>query len=631
MTQHSTKQRQILRDIQKQHEELVLQNAGTDSADAEKVQAFLRFIAEAGKDIENAQERSILRNLMYYWSGVAYKKTGHFPIIPLQPLSLDVVSEKAKKVQEDINRRKKARSIILLISCTTAIVALIIALPLLWTSTKVNRAASGSTGISAVPTLPNFPAGIGVFNATNGDTIGISDGRSIFDDSRIDKTLKLQGAERLKANDVGSAIASWQLALGQDTSDAEAAIYLEDQRVLASGRPYVTLVVATTFQQATSTDDISRETLQGTYIAQKQANESCTLVQCRQVRLLIANSGTSPAYATAVAKQIVQVAGTDKTCLGVIGWSSSSQTINALSLLAKADIPLLSQSASSDVLTNISPSFFRIVPSAAQESSIEAKYVIEKLKAKRVALFVDPMEPGSQSLAQGFATAFTAAKKGSIVVVEDYETGKSDTFKALLQNALTHNPDLIYFPGFPEDAMQLLKDLPSTGSFAQLPIMGTTALSALVSYPTNQSTNLKQLYFTAFANPDQWDYLGLSNEKPAFFAEYPLAFDPNEKHVKVYGYSRPGVSTILSYDAAETFLHATLIALQSQSSLTPAVIAQSLVKINGSQALQGVAGQISFGSDHNPINKALVVLHSDAQNYLTIQSVSGCFLVGCSK
>jgi hypothetical protein len=39
---------------------------------------------------------------------------------------------------------------------------------------------------------------------------------------------------------------------------------------------------------------------------------------------------------------------------------------------------------------------------------------------------------------------------------------------------------------------------------------------------------------------------------------------------------------------AKTFLHVTLTTLQTQSNPTPAVIAQSLTKINGSQAIRGI-------------------------------------------
>ena len=89
--------------------------------------------------------------------------------------------------------------------------------------------------------------GIGVTKAPDGEYIGISDGTFAFDSSvpRSDGELKTQAAARIKAGDTSGAIALLNQAITTDTNDAEAHIYLEDQKVLASGSPYVTFVVAT--------------------------------------------------------------------------------------------------------------------------------------------------------------------------------------------------------------------------------------------------------------------------------------------------------------------------------------------------------------------------------------------------
>ncbi len=48
---------------------------------------------------------------------------------------------------------------------------------------------------------------------------------------------------------------------------------------------------------------------------------------------------------------------------------------------------------------------------------------------------------------------------------------------------------------------------------------------------------------------------------------------------------------------------------------------QALSTINGANALQGVSGQISFGSDGNPTNKALVVLYVDPAGHIKMEPV----------
>ncbi len=58
--------------------------------------------------------------------------------------------------------------------------------------------------------------------------------------------MKCQAANQLRVGNTRDALQSWEAAHQEDTNDAEALIYLEDQQVLASGHSHITLVVATT-------------------------------------------------------------------------------------------------------------------------------------------------------------------------------------------------------------------------------------------------------------------------------------------------------------------------------------------------------------------------------------------------
>src|SRR5207244_2162195 len=207
-----------------------------------------------------------------------------------------------------------------------------------------------------------------------------SDGTFAFDTNRPDGRFKTQAAEKLKAGDVSGAESLWQSGLQQDTNDAEALIYLEDQRVLASGNPYITIVAGTML-----TGDnvgIGRDNLQGAYVTQKEYNDGHRLPNNVQVRLLVANSGNDATYATTVAQQIVLAAQQDHTIVGVMGWPFSSRVINAIRVLAGAHIPMVSQTASSNQLTGISPYFFRVAPSNKGQGIAGAHYAEQILHAK---------------------------------------------------------------------------------------------------------------------------------------------------------------------------------------------------------------------------------------------------------
>jgi ABC-type branched-subunit amino acid transport system substrate-binding protein len=321
----------------------------------------------------------------------------------------------------------------------------------------------------------------------------------------------------------------------------------------------------------------------------------------------------------------VQLAQTDPHFVGVSGWPYSSRAINVIKVLGPAHIPMVSPTASSDLLTNISPYFFRVVPSNNIQAIAGANYAEQVLGAKTVAVFYDPTDPYSQSLAQDFAQQFKAG--GNIVVAEEtYTVGKPETLPALLQNALTHHPDLIYFSGYPNDVSTLLINLPP----GNMPVMGGDALYELGGYPSSARAGFSHLHFTAFAYPDQWDILGYTNLKPAFFAAYAATYDPNGLHRgSPYGFTRANNNVVLTYDATLALLKGCNIALSgSQKTITPQDLQRGLSKVNGANTIQGVSGQITIGPDGNPIDKAIVILYVDPQGHIRMEPIAlGRFLV----
>ncbi len=482
------------------------------------------------------------------------------------------------------------------------------------------------------PTNPPLSShSISVIQAPDGELIGISDGTFAFDTARPDGGLKQQAAAKFRAGDVAGAKSLWEQALRQDTNDAEALIYLEDQRVLASGHPYITFVIGTVLTGGFA--NTGRDSLQGAYIAQQEYNDQCLFPHCIQVRLLIANSGSGDSsragigYASLVMEQIVRARQADSTILGVMGWPLSSSSFYASSVLGSAHIPIVSPSSPIDSFTQTPLYFFSVAPSLESEGSTGAQYAQQALHAKRVALFVDPVDPYSERLADAFSQKFIA-DGNTIVVTENYTVGQPETLLDRLQSALSYHPDLIYFAGHAADLGALLANLPDCGSSACVKVLGGDALYELASLPISARSHLQSLYFTAFAYPGEWGILAPTEQQPAFFSEYPQAFDPQQQHpTGSYGYTRADNNVILSYDAMSTLLNASnLVYSSGKQRFTPSDLQQALTQITGSQAWQGVSGRISFGPDGNPSNKVVLVLHWDQNISIGLEQAYGCFL-----
>ncbi len=522
------------------------------------------------------------------------------------------------------------RNLLLLILVVLLIGAGIFAIPYIRSLGQSNNSSTGNTATTPI-TTPLPTNGIGVVKAPDGEPIGISDGTVAFAVSGPGGVNKRDAADRLKAGDAIAAESLWHSALASDSGDAESLIYLEDQRVLnlhsTTNTPYITIVVGT--MMTGDNASVGHDDLQGAYVAQKESNDGSQLAGGTLIRLLIANSGNNKLYADTVAQQIVLLAKADPTFVGVMGWPFSTHALAAINTLAKAHIPMVSQTASSDSLTGISPYFLRVAPANKRQAIIGAKYAEQTLQAKTAVAFVDPADSYTQSLEQSFSAQFTA-DGNKILATENYTVGQNGhaALPGLLQKALSMNPNIIYFAGHASDVSIILSNLPTSGPFATLPILGGDALYEL-NYPSSATSGFNHLRFTAFAYPDEWVAQNL--QQPKFFTDYSSAYNPSNQHPSgQYGYTRPTADVILSYDAMLTILKASNTVLTSNISLNPADLQKALKQITGSKAIQGVSGQISLGSDNDPTNKAIVVLSVDS-GHIVLKSVQGCFLVNQCK
>jgi len=512
-------------------------------------------------------------------------------------------------------RRRKRGTWILL----ALILLLTIAATLFWGIGQWSHAPSAPQPCATAARHP-LPPGIGVGKAADGECIGLSYGTAVFDrdqPGRSDSMLKQQAAAALADGNKARARTLFQQAVNQDRSDAEAWIYLANLSVMSSDRPFLTIIIGTKLSGNLIGVEGERRILQGIYIAQREYNQACQN-PCPLLRLLIANTGNNADNARSVATQIVQAAKADRTILGVEGWSASQDTFNIVSTLQAAHIPMVSGTASSDLLTGSSPYFFRVAPPDSSQGALAADYVEKTFHAQRIALFVDPANAYSSSLASAFKQHLSADIS---VIIQPYTVGAyakdAHSVRDDLREIATYQPDLIYFAGYSADGRVLLEELSRDKRLAHLPVVGGDALYNLIGNPGQPVPGSGHLFFTAFASPDEWQYMHLSREEPSFFQEYARIFAP----------LTPNGNVILSYDALQVLLQAYHIAsVSGKADLTRQDIQQALQDITGSHAVQGISGQITLGKDGNPQQKAVVMLGVDQQGRAHILTMSGTFL-----
>jgi ABC-type branched-subunit amino acid transport system substrate-binding protein len=452
--------------------------------------------------------------------------------------------------------------------------------------------------------------------------IGISYGAIAFDLNRPDGPLKQQAAGEMAKGEINKAMHDWRQAVEQDSSDAEALIYLEDQIVLAANRPYITLVVGTQFSKANVSD--GRDDLQAAYVLQKQYNDQALAQGGPMLRLLVAvaNADEHGSVVT-VAREIVQAARRDSTIKGVMGWPTSASTQAALAVLSTAHIPLVSPTASADQLnTGDSPYFFRVSPTNQEQAIVGAQYAQQMLHATRIALFVDASDPYSLSLAKDFASSFAGQQQNGqatpTIIRESYTEGEPDTMLAALHDAINRHADLIYFSGYASDVGTILKNLPPCRGKSCLLVMGGDGLYLQGDYTLGSLTNYNRLRFTSFTFPVTGE-----NATPAqqqFEAAFDHDFDPsNQYQPDTYGYNLPEAHTMLSYDTMHILVYAAdSLMTYDDVNFSPEDLQAALGQIDAKHPFAGLSWPIAFGAFGNDINGGAVIIAGSADGKLSL-------------
>ncbi len=472
----------------------------------------------------------------------------------------------------------------------------------------------------------------------DGESIGLSEGATIFDLDRSDVQYKLQAAQDA-TNNPQDVVSSLKNALSIDPTDAEAKIYLENWRVLGSNHPHIKFVVGVSFPTssttashnilqsvsfASSSTAASRGLLQGAYTAQKECNDQSQQDESKtQIVLMIANvGGTQMAdranNATFVAKQMADQTSKDPTIAGIMGWLSSADTINVKHQLRLrgSDLPMISPSASSDELQGMS-NFFRVCPPNKEEAKLAAKFLLNSQHKKKIAILYDATTSYGNNLKDDFAQNIP---HNMVASLEPFIGGQSDTIQNALNQALTQNPDAMYFSGYLSDLVGLLKDISSTSS-ANLLIVGGDALASTNSYP-NPLPDLHNVYFTAFASPNEWQG---TNVKPPFFKDYQNNFGTNLAPTNL-----PSIdaTVMLGYDATLALLRGSEQVLSKQKTITPPDLTQALKQITVANPIQGVTGRIAFKDNGDPQEKKVILEHIQKTNLEVDNSLSqGCLRI----
>jgi branched-chain amino acid transport system substrate-binding protein len=164
-----------------------------------------------------------------------------------------------------------------------------------------------------------------------------------------------------------------------------------------------------------------------------------------KVKIIPADSTLDPAVAATAAQKVIA----DSQVIGVVGPATSGAAGGTSPAFFAAKLAAVTGSATQAALTKsvggkpkiATPAFFRVVADDSVQGTRDAKYMVDKLGAKKVAVF-DAQEPYSQ----GLANTVEAYLKLKGVAVQRFSVTNSTTDYSAIVNKIDKDTDVAFTP-----------------------------------------------------------------------------------------------------------------------------------------------------------------------------------------
>ncbi|AZP04629.1 ABC transporter substrate-binding protein [Jeotgalibaca ciconiae] len=286
---------------------------------------------------------------------------------------------------------------------------------------------------------------------------------------------------------------------------------------------------------------------------------------------------SEPQEAASVATRLA----TEDNVSAIIGPATTGDANAQTPAVTRAGVPAILPAATGDDVTmdgeTVWEYIFRVCFQDSFQGEVLANFAQNNLEATKAVIIVDNSTDYGVGLAEAFKDVFT----GDIVKEENFTTGQTD-FQAILTNIRNEDFDVIFIPGYYEEAGLVIKQAREMG--IEQPILGPDGFANSILVELAGEQNVNNVYYTGHFTPN--------SEEPKvqeFLAQY------EEK----YGTAADSFAA-LAYDAANLLFEAMEVA----GSTDPQAVTDALPTITG---FEGITGTFSLDENHNPIKNTFVI------------------------
>ncbi len=289
---------------------------------------------------------------------------------------------------------------------------------------------------------------------------------------------------------------------------------------------------------------------------------------------------SEPAEAITLANKLIS----QDDVLAILGPATSGSFKSEISVAEKKKVPVISGSATADDVTvdkaGKKDYAFRICYTDSFQGTAMANFATQNLTAKKAVIVKDSSSDYAKGLTENFTKTFTAA--GGTIVGEEAYVAKDKDFNAILTKIKGLDFDVIYLPGYYEEAGLIIKQARALG--IDKPILGADG----------------------FDSPDLANLAGASALTKVYFTNHYSSLDKDPAVVKFIDdfkkkYKKePNAFNALGYDLAKFLADG----IKRSESLDREAIKNALAS---TKDFSGVTGSFSIDENHNPV-KAIVVV-----------------------
>ena len=353
----------------------------------------------------------------------------------------------------------------------------------------------------------------------------------------------------------------------------------------ASGSSSDTIKIGINYELSGAVATYGQASLDGIKMAMEEINTAGG-IKGKQLELVDYDNKSEAAEATTLATKLM----TSDKVVAVLGPATSGNFKATIPVATKNKVPVISGSATADDVTvddkGVKEYAFRTCFNDSFQGNAMANFASNKLNSLAAVMIVDSSSDYSKGLAANFEKTFTG-NGGTIVGQEAYVT-KDTEFNPILTRIKNQNFDVIYLPGYYNEAGKIIKQARALG--ITTPILGGDGFDSPVLLEQAGATALNDVYFT-----NHYSSLDQDPKVVAFIAAFKAKYN-----------AEPSAFHALGYDTMKVLADAISRASEVNGEAIKTALAET-------KDFPAVTGQFSVDENHNPVKAIVVIGLKDGQ------------------